>query len=80
MAAYQVAKDIPEILEQLPCFCGCDMHFSHKNNLWCFSDMHGSACDMCEEIALTASDLHKKDYPVAKIKQIITERFKPHGN
>ena len=75
-AAYQVAKEIPQILEQLPCFCGCDMHFGHKNNLYCFSDMHGSACDMCEDIAITAGDLRKKGYSVAKIKEIITQKYK----
>jgi Protein of unknown function with PCYCGC motif len=41
-AAYQVAKDIPEVLEQLPCFCGCMTGFGHKNNLFCFKDQHGA--------------------------------------
>ena len=41
-AAYQVAKDIPEVLEELPCFCGCMKDFGHKNNLFCFKDQHGA--------------------------------------
>ena len=41
-AAYQVAKDIPEVLEQLPCFCGCKTGFGHENNLFCFKDQHGA--------------------------------------
>ena len=75
-AAYQIAKEIPQVLEQLPCFCGCDMHFGHKNNLYCFSDMHGSGCDMCEDIAILAGDLHKKGYSVAKIKEIVVQKYK----
>lgn len=41
-AAYQAALDIPEVLEQLPCFCGCMTGFGHKNNLFCFKDNHGA--------------------------------------
>ena len=37
---YQVAKEIPEILAQLPCFCGCEA-VGHENLLDCFVDKHG---------------------------------------
>ncbi len=37
---YQVAKEIPEILAQLPCFCGCGA-VGHENLLDCFIDEHG---------------------------------------
>jgi hypothetical protein len=77
-AAYQVAKDIPEVLEQLPCFCGCMAHFGHKNNLFCFSDTHGAGCDICENIALDARDMHKQGIPTEKIKQTIIDRYS-HG-
>ncbi len=37
---YQIAKEIPEILAQLPCFCGCGA-VGHENLLDCFVDEHG---------------------------------------
>ena len=37
---YQVAKEIPEILAQLPCFCGCEA-IGHESLLDCFIDGHG---------------------------------------
>ena len=37
---YQVAKEIPGILAQLPCFCGCEA-VGHENLLDCFVDEHG---------------------------------------
>ena len=37
---YQVAKEIPAILAQLPCFCGCEA-VGHENLLDCFVDDHG---------------------------------------
>ena len=39
--AYQIAKDIPEVLAQVPCFCDCDV-FGHDNLLDCFIDQHGA--------------------------------------
>ena len=39
--AYQVAKDIPEVLEQVQCYCGCRRSAGHQNNLFCFTDDHG---------------------------------------
>ena len=40
--AYQVAKDIPEVLQQLQCYCGCKESAGHQNNLYCFTDGHGA--------------------------------------
>src|SRR5215831_4288673 len=68
-AAYQVAKDIPEVLEQLPCFCRCMMNFGHKNNLFCFKDQHGSACDICQDIALDARKMHDEGLSITQIQE-----------
>ena len=39
--AYQIAKDIPKILSQIPCFCECES-YGHENLLDCFIDKHGA--------------------------------------
>jgi hypothetical protein len=39
--AYQVAKEIPEVLNQIPCFCECEA-YGHENLLDCFIDNHGA--------------------------------------
>src|SRR3989442_1599659 len=74
-AAYQVAKDIPEVLEQLPCFCGCMSSFGHKNNLFCFKDQHGSGCTLCQDIALDARKMHDQGVPMAQIQQNIKAKY-----
>jgi hypothetical protein len=74
-AAYQVAKDIPEVLEQLPCFCGCMSHFGHKNNLFCFKDQHGSGCDLCQDIALDARKMHDQGMSIAQIQEQIKAKY-----
>jgi hypothetical protein len=39
--AYLVAKEIPEVLAQMPCFCECEA-FGHESLLDCFIDRHGA--------------------------------------
>jgi hypothetical protein len=39
---YQVAREIPEVLEHVMCYCGCDRNPGHQNNLDCFADDHGA--------------------------------------
>jgi hypothetical protein len=38
--AYQFAVANPEILKQIPCFCGCNA-IGHRNNLDCYVDKFG---------------------------------------
>ncbi len=74
-AAYQAAKDIPDVLEQLPCFCGCMMNLGHKNNLFCFRDEHGSICDICQDIALDARKMHDQGLPIAQIQENVRAKY-----
>ena len=74
-AAYQVAKDIPEVLEQLPCFCGCMTSFGHKNNLFCFKDQHGAGCTLCQEIALDAKKMHDQGMSIVQIQDNIKTKY-----
>src|SRR5574337_1032289 len=38
--AYRIAKEAPELLEQMPCYCGCYRSADHRNNLDCYVDRH----------------------------------------
>jgi len=69
--AYQAAKDIPQILAQLPCYCHCDRGQGHKSLHSCFESEHGENCGICIGEALMAYNLHKQ-VSVGEIrKQII---------
>lgn len=37
---YRIAKEAPELLEQMPCYCGCYRSADHKSNLDCYADRH----------------------------------------
>ena len=40
--AYQVAREIPEVLDQLQCYCACRSQYGHVSLLSCYVDGHGS--------------------------------------
>jgi hypothetical protein len=40
--AYEIAREIPEVLDQLYCYCRCRENFGHKNLLSCYVDTHAS--------------------------------------
>jgi hypothetical protein len=39
--SYQAAKDHPQVLETVSCYCGCYGSAGHRNNLDCYRDNHG---------------------------------------
>jgi hypothetical protein len=41
-AAYQVAREIPDVLDQLQCYCACRSQYGHVSLLSCYADGHGS--------------------------------------
>ena len=69
--AYQIAKEIPEILAQQPCYCYCDRSAGHKGLLDCFRDNHSSHCGTCMKEAILAKKLHDEKYTPAEIRTAI---------
>nr|ALS89529.1 protein of unknown function with PCYCGC motif protein [uncultured bacterium] len=57
--AYQAAKEIPQTLSQLPCYCHCDRGMGHKSLHSCFEDDHAAHCATCIDEALVAYRLQK---------------------
>lgn len=41
-AAYQVAREIPETLAQIYCYCRCDQSAGHRSLLDCYTDPHAA--------------------------------------
>jgi hypothetical protein len=79
-AAYQVAKEIPQTLAQLPCFCECDKG-GHKSLHSCYEDKHATGCDICVDSALMAGELKQKGISDAKIREILIAKYSDsHGH
>lgn len=60
--AYQAAKDIPQTLAQLPCYCHCDRGMGHKSLHSCFEDDHAAHCATCIDEALLAYRLQRDQH------------------
>jgi uncharacterized protein with PCYCGC motif len=76
--AYQAAKEIPQTLAQLPCYCHCDRGHGHKSLHSCFESEHGENCGICIGEALMANNLEKRGVSVSEIrKQIIAAYGQP---
>jgi uncharacterized protein with PCYCGC motif len=74
--AYQVAKEIPQMLAQLPCYCECDQAFGHKSLQSCFVDDHASQCAVCVDEALLAYKLQKEDkLTPEQVREKIIEKY-----
>lgn len=39
---HQVARNIPDVLDQLYCYCECDKTVGHKSLLSCYTDGHAA--------------------------------------
>lgn len=74
--AYQIAREIPETLAQLPCFCYCDRAFGHKSLHSCYETDHSAGCSTCTDEALLAYQLQKEDgLSPAQVREKIIARF-----
>ena len=74
--AYQVAKEIPATLAQLPCYCHCDQSFGHKSLHTCFEDDHAAHCAVCVDEALLAFRLQKEQKMTPEqVREVIVEKY-----
>jgi hypothetical protein len=74
--AYRVAREIPETIAQLPCYCHCDQSIGHKSLYSCFQDEHASQCAVCVSEALLAYDLQTKSgMTPAQIRERIIAQY-----
>ncbi|MFC7372851.1 PCYCGC motif-containing (lipo)protein [Fictibacillus iocasae] len=85
-----VYKQVPahkELLESMPCYCGCGESAGHKNNYDCFIaenkaggeilwDDHGTRCGVCLEIAAVSMKQAAEGKSPLEIRQFIDETYK----
>jgi Protein of unknown function with PCYCGC motif len=69
--AYRVAKLIPGVLAQEPCYCHCDQTAGHRGLIDCYADLHGSSCSVCIQEALLTEKLTKAGRTPAQIREAI---------
>ncbi len=73
--AYQIAQEIPEVLDSLYCYCECKKHMGHKSLLTCYVDEHAAHCDICMNEAFMAYELHRQGKDMKSIREAVDARF-----
>ena len=80
-AAYDYAIHNPQIIEWMPCYCGCG-EMGHGSNLDCYIrpadgtfEEHASYCDICVEITLKTKELVDQGVNLRQIRMIVDQTW-----
>ncbi|MGH9202867.1 MAG: PCYCGC motif-containing (lipo)protein [Vicinamibacterales bacterium] len=84
-AAYAFAGHRAELLQYIPCYCGCERH-GHRSNLDCYVkdrtpagipqwDTHSLTCGICLDVTRDVMHLDAAGRPVTEIREAIEARY-----
>lgn len=87
--AYQFAAANPDILTQIPCYCGCGT-MGHTSNYDCYIsgtdstglityDLHALGCSICVDITQDTMRLHKQGKSLPEIRSYIDATYSQFG-
>jgi hypothetical protein len=73
---YDMAREIPEVLDGLYCHCDCDgPPMNHRSLLSCFESDQAAGCYACGAEARLAYRLHREGKDLAEIRRRVDQRF-----
>ncbi len=87
--AYQFAVANPDVMKQIPCYCGCGA-VGHTSNYSCYVssvdsngtisfDHHALGCSLCVDITQDAMRLLKQGKSAQEIKSYIDSNYSKYG-
>lgn len=87
--AYQFAAANPDVMKQIPCYCGCGAS-GHTSNYACYVsgvdengtityDSHALGCSICVDITQDTMRLLKQGKSVSEIKSYIDQTYSQYG-
>jgi len=87
--AYQFAVANPDVMKQIPCYCGCGK-MGHTSNYSCYVqsvddkgvvtfDSHALGCSICVDITQDAMRLLRQGKTVAEIKASVDQTYSQYG-
>jgi hypothetical protein len=65
--AYELAAKIPDVINQLPCYCYCE-RIGHKSLHTCYESDHGAHCGICMKEVYYAYQQTKLNKTPAEIR------------
>jgi Protein of unknown function with PCYCGC motif len=87
--AYRFAAANPDVLKQIPCYCGCGA-MGHKSNYACYVsgqnsdgtlsfDSHALGCSICVDITQDTMRLLKQGKSVPEIRSYVDSTYAKYG-
>ncbi len=87
--AYQFAAANPELMQQIPCYCGCAA-VGHTSNYSCYVagadaqgnlefDRHALGCSICVDITQDAMRLSTQGKSAAEIRAYVDDTYSRYG-
>lgn len=87
--AYQFAAVNPEVMKQIPCYCGCG-NIGHTSNYSCYVshadqqgtitfDNHALGCSVCVDITQDAMRLLREGKTVPQIRAYVDATYSKYG-
>ncbi len=75
LKTYQLARDVPAVLDGIYCYCHCKEELGHRSLISCFQSQHGAGCDICLGEADMAEEMHAQGKSLAEIRAQIDIAF-----
>ncbi len=83
---YEAVVNHKEVVDQMPCYCGCGESVNHKSNYDCFVydgtkkgsvvwDDHATKCGVCLEIAVESINKYNQGQSIKEIRNKIDEKY-----
>jgi len=87
--AYQFAVANPEIVDKIPCYCGCGA-IGHTSNYSCYAegtvadgglvfDNHALGCGICVDITQDTMRLTRQGKGITEIQDYVHDRYAKYG-
>ncbi|MBT5027499.1 MAG: hypothetical protein HOL15_01870 [Nitrospinaceae bacterium] len=73
--AYRIAAEIPKVIDSLFCYCYCKKNHQHKTLLTCYTNRHGSKCDICMGEVFYAYELYNQGKTLDEIVIAVDKKF-----
>jgi hypothetical protein len=73
--AYRIAAEIPKVIDSLFCYCYCKKNHQHKTLLTCYTNKHGSKCDICLGEVFYAYELYNQGKTLDEIVIAVDKKF-----
>ncbi|MCL5027032.1 MAG: PCYCGC domain-containing protein [Chloroflexi bacterium] len=85
LEGYRIAVRMPEVLEKMPCYCGCGKTNNHHSLKECFIkpdgsyDDHASGCDVCVKEAVDVDNWHRQGKSLAEVRRLLDAKYRDYG-